>query len=321
MAERNRIQAYHPRGTAMIPNRCGTAPGIKARLGQATVYVMPGVPREMVDMFEHAVLPELQAVAADRPAILTCKINTMGLGESTLAERLGELCSRTRNPIVGTTVSDGIVAVRIRSEFSDLLVAQQQLAATIDQVCGCLGPYVFGRESQTIQESVIELLKERGRTIATAESCTGGLLGAMLTEVPGSSQVYRGGWVTYSNEMKARELDVPAALLEQHGAVSEPVAQAMACGALGRSGADLAVSITGIAGPDGGTADKPVGTVWIALAAKESGQVTCCAKRYLFGGDRAAIRDRTAKTAAQVIRFHLLNAVVDDMSWMHAVKV
>lgn len=321
MAERNRIQAMHPAGTEVIPNDCGTAPGIKAKLHGATIYVTPGVPREMYVMFDRSIVPELDQFGADRQAILTLKINTFGLGESMVADRLGELMDRTRNPVVGTTVSDGIVAVRIRSEFPTAVEAQQQLDDTIRLVEERLGAVVFGRESQTLQESVVSLLKAGSKTVAVAESCTGGLLGAMITEVPGSSSVFVGGWITYANEMKRSMLGVSPEVLNIHGAVSEQTARVMAQGAMANAGADFAIAITGIAGPDGGTADKPVGTVWIALAQRGGDPL---AQRFLFGNDRPTNRDRAAKTALQLLRLRLLgesDETLNSSVWAVAAKV
>ena len=322
MPDRNKVQALHPAGSQVIPNSCGTAPGIKATLGQATIYVTPGVPREMVAMFNQSILPDLQktSLAADRGAILTLKLNTFGSGESTVAERLGPLMARDRNPKVGTTVAAGVVSVRIRSEFPTPQQAQQQLDDTAAQVKKILGPIVYGQEEQTLQQGLIKLLLDHKRTVATAESCTGGLLGAMLTDVPGSSAAYRGGFVTYSNDLKTELLGVPADLINQHGAVSQQVALAMAQGALQRSGADLAVSITGIAGPDGGTPDKPVGTVWIGLASRAplhgaTSSATATAYHFLLIGQRDQVRDRAAKCALTLLRFIVTGTPIDQFPW------
>jgi len=312
MAERNKVQAYHPQGTTIIPNACGTAPGITTQLNKATIYVTPGVPREMVEMFHQSILPEIEKIAPTRRVILTSKINTFGIGESTVAQMLGNLCDRKRNPLVGTTVSDGLCSVRVRAEFDTSDEAEAQLRVTIEEVCRCLGPSVFGQDDQTLQEALIALLCEKEKTVATAESCTGGLIGKMLTDISGSSDAYAGGWVTYSNELKISQLDVDPNVIETHGAVSGQTAMAMAQGALEKSGADIAISITGIAGPGGGTADKPVGTVWIGLAEKGEQPE---AQHYLFGGGRDTVRDRAAKTALQLVRLRLLGSEPADMTW------
>jgi nicotinamide-nucleotide amidase len=263
-------------------------------------------------MFRLSIAPEIDRLApvAGRGVILTSKINTFGMGESSVAEKLGPLMDRRRNPVVGTTVSGGVVSVRIRSAIADLHEARASMDETIRLVEEALGPIVYGRDDSTLQESVVALLRNGNQTLATAESCTGGMLGSLLTEVAGASAAYRGGWVTYDNAMKASQLGVPGDMLEKHGAVSAEVALAMAMGALARGGADLALSITGIAGPEGGTREKPVGTVFIGLAAAARAE----AFRLALGGDREIIRDRAAKSALQLLRFHLLGVPLETLA-------
>ncbi|MBI1336186.1 MAG: competence/damage-inducible protein A [Phycisphaera sp.] len=309
MPERNRTQAMHPRGAEAIPNSNGTAPGIKAKLHDTTIYVTPGVPRELYVMFEKTIGPELDKLAGER-AILTTTLHTFGQGESDLAARLGHLMQRNRNPTVGTTVSNGYVSVRIRSDFPRKL-AENELNQAVHAVKSALGAICFGRDDQTLPGAVVGLLVEKKLTMATAESCTGGLLGAMVTDVPGSSVVYVGGWVTYSNQMKASQLGVPPEVIEAHGAVSVETARAMAVSARERSGADAAVSITGIAGPDGGTAEKPVGTVYVGLALRDRARVFLLR----LGGDRETIRDRAAKSALQLLRLLLMGEKTTGVTW------
>ncbi len=298
----NRVQAYHPVGSEMLPNDCGTAPGIVATLGRATIYVVPGVPSEMKRMWETSIEPQMRKLAATGRFLFTRKINTFGRGESAVAEQLGSLCDRDRNPMIGTTVADGIVSIRVRSEFDAAELAQLHLDQATEQIEQLLGDIVFGHDDQTIQQSLVELLMQQKRTLAVAESCTGGLIGQMLTEVPGASSVILGGWITYANEMKIQQLGVPAEAIAEYGAVSEEVVRAMVQGAQKRSGSDLAIAITGIAGPDGGTDDKPVGTVWVGLA-DGSDVIT---SHFIFNGNREVVRDRAAKTACQMLRLRLL---------------
>jgi nicotinamide-nucleotide amidase len=285
------------------------------------VFILPGVPSEMREMYRRHVAPAIEALLREREAkarsvILTRKVNTFGMGESALGQRLGSLMARDRNPKVGTTVSDGVVGVRIRSEFNDADLARHEMDATTEQVERTLGPIVFGRDDATLEAGVVGLLRERGLRLAVAESCTGGLLGGMLTDVPGSSEAFVGGWITYADELKTRELGVGAQLIASHGAVSEPVAIAMAQGAAVRSGANLALAITGIAGPGGGTPEKPVGTVWIALARRaQSGDVAAKAVRLLLGEGRRLVRDRAARCALQLLRFDLLGVPWEEMRW------
>ena len=300
MIERNKIQAMCPVGASMVPNPRGTAPGIHATIDGSAVWVMPGVPREMEGMFDESIRPTLDSEIAH--VILTRKINTFGMGESDLAHQLGGLADRARNPLVGTTVSEGVVSVRIRSEFPTRSEAQHQLDDTVQTIEGLLGDLVFGDEGTTLAEAVGRQLAEAGRAVATAESCTGGLVAKSLTDVAGSSAYFLGGWVTYADAAKIDQLNVPASLIEQHGAVSDAVARAMADGAIERSGADYAISLTGIAGPTGGTSDKPVGLVWIGLA--ERGAETTVS-RHVFPGDRRVIRQRASNTALNLLRIRM----------------
>ena len=318
MPQRNRIQAMHPQTSTMIENTCGTAPGIRATLGHCDIFVTPGVPREMFAMFERYIQPAIQSLAGQARTILTAKLNSFGSGESDIAERLGPLMARDRNPVVGTTVANGYVSVRIRSEHPRKEQAKAMLDETLRQVQDKVGPLAFGMDETTLQDAVIALLIEQGKTIATAESCTGGLIASMLTDVPGSSAAVLGGWVTYANEMKAKQLGVPMQLIEQHGAVSHQVVEAMARGALERSGADYALSTSGIAGPSGGTTDKPVGTVWIGLAYRDNQTNHCCARLADLPGSRDAVRDRSAKCALQLLRLQLIGEDHNQLKWASA---
>lgn len=317
MSVTNRVQAMLPAGSTGIRNNHGTAPGIRAALGRAEVFVMPGVPHEMHGMYDTAVLPAIRDRVGGGNVIRTAKINTFGLGESTVGQLIGDLMDRGRNPTVGTTVTGGVVSVRVRSEFPDMAETQQQLDATAAEVERRLGAVVFGRGEQTLAEVLLEEMRAAGLSIATAESCTGGLIGAMLTDVSGSSDVYVGGWVTYTNAMKVSQLGVPEEVIEAYGAVSGQTVCAMAATALQRSGADLALSVSGIAGPGGGTPDKPVGSVWLGIASRGSDatpHVQAIMAR--FPGDRASVRTRAAMCALQTARLHLRNLPLTDMTWV-----
>ena len=323
MPERNRAQAMCPAGGSMIDNSCGTAPGIRASLGKAAVYVMPGVPREMKVMYERSIEPEILGMGrGNRGVILTLKVNTFGWGESNVAERLGPgLMDRNRNPKVGTTVSDGIVAVRIRSEFPTPEQAQDELDATLEQVNERLGPIVFGIEEETLQGSVVRLLERRGKRLVVVESCTGGLLSKLLTDIPGCSTAFMGGWIVYSNVLKNAELDVPKRVLDEHGAVSEQTVRLLAGNALNSCAADVSLAVSGIAGPGGGTEDKPIGTVWLGMGLRDEADadhVETQAVLLRLSGGRDAIRDRAAKSALQMLRFHLLDQSPDLLQWGRA---
>jgi nicotinamide-nucleotide amidase len=307
MPEANRIQAMVPRGASMVFNTAGTAAGIDATYvsgDQKTVcrvFVMPGVPKEMQAMFTRDVLPHVKAQSGGA-VILSRTLHTFGLGESAVAERLGELMRRDRNPSVGTTVTGGVVSLRVNARFGSADEAARRLEETEAACRKALGSLVYGADDETLGRVVGAMLVETRRTVSTAESCTGGLVATMLTDVPGSSRYFRQGWVTYANEAKAELLGVPAPLLRQHGAVSEPVVAAMAEGARARARTDYALSVSGVAGPDGGTAAKPVGTVWLALASAEG----TAARVFNFPGDREWVRDRSAKMALTLLRYHLL---------------
>jgi len=309
MSPLNRVQAMIPRGATMIENTAGTAAGIDAsyRSGDqktvCRVFVMPGVPKEMKIMFQRNVLPHVQH-AGGGAVILARTLHTFGLGESAVAEKLGELMDRRRNPVVGTTVSGGIVSVRINARFLTLDEASRELAATETACRAALGDLVFGQDDDTLQGVLARDLMGHpgGVTVATAESCTGGLVAKILTDTPGSSRYFKYGWVTYANEAKTELLGVAPDVLRGHGAVSEPTVRAMAAAARERGRAHFALAVSGIAGPEGGTPDKPVGTVWIALA-HANGML---ARKFVLPGDREMVRDRSAKMALTMLRFHLL---------------
>ncbi|HEY0010013.1 MAG TPA: competence/damage-inducible protein A [Tepidisphaeraceae bacterium] len=325
MPERNRVQAMLPRGSQPISNPNGTAPGIRleiprervegggvrregneltphaSTLNPCQIFVMPGVPKEMKPMFINFVLPWVKERSGGA-VILQKTLHTFGIGESRVGEMLGGLMMRQRNPSVGTTVANGLVSCRVNARFPSLAEAEAAMKETVAACYAALGDSIFGEDGRSIPQVVAALLMEKKATVSTAESCTGGLIAKMLTDLPGSSAYFHRGWITYSNAAKADELGVKEETLKAHGAVSEATVLEMAAGARTRAGSDYALSISGIAGPDGGTADKPVGTVWIALAAPTS--VT--AQKYIIPGDREHVRDRAAKTALWMLRYALL---------------
>ncbi len=261
-------------------------------------------------MFARDVLPHVQA-AGGGAVILSRTLHTFGMGESNVADLLkahGNLMRRDRNPSVGTTVSEGVVSLRLNARFPSADQAGRELAATEAACRAALGELIYGQDEETLPAVVARMLFEdptaqkRAPAVATAESCTGGLLAKYLTDIPGSSRYFRQGYITYQNEAKTNLIGVPPPLLAEHGAVSEPVAEAMARGAQSHSGAAFVLAITGIAGPDGGTPTKPVGTVCIALATPQDVQV----RTFVFSGDREMVRDRSAKMALTLLRFQLL---------------
>jgi nicotinamide-nucleotide amidase len=314
MSPLNRVQAMIPRGAEMIENTAGSAAGIAATVEATRIFCMPGVPKEMKAMFTRDVLPHVRA-AGGGAVVLSRTLHTFGVGESNVAEMLkehGDLMRRNRNPLVGTTVSSGVVSLRLNARFGSFEQATTELAATEDACRAALGDLIYGQDDDTLPGVVAGMLfndataQQWAPAVATAESCTGGLLAKYLTDIPGSSRYFRQGYVTYLNKAKTDLLGVPPEMIAEHGAVSELVAVAMATGCQLQSGAAFAVAITGIAGPEGGTPTKPVGTVCIALATPQGVQV----RTFIFPGDREMVRDRSAKMALTLLRFYLLGTTI-----------
>ncbi len=303
MPEANLVQAMLPEGSDPIENTCGTAPGIRAAWKRAAVFVMPGVPREMQVMFDRDVLAVLSARAAGA-VILARTLWCYGAGESDIGEAIRDLMARGRNPTVGTTAQQTVIGVRIHAQAESRGTAQHMLDATAAEVRRRLGDLVFGEAADTLADAVARLLIGHGATVSTAESCTGGLIAKSLTDVPGSSAYFLDGVVTYSNPAKTRLLGVPAELIATHGAVSGPVAEWMAVQCRLRSGSTHALSVTGIAGPTGGSDAKPVGLVHIGLA----GPAGCEVTEHRLGTflTRDEVRDRACKVALNRLRLTLL---------------
>lgn len=328
----NRKQAGVPQGAELLWNSLGTAAGIRANFAHtAMLFVLPGVPAEMMAMFDQHVRPWVRSVVHRRGGrvMRTLSLHTFGLGESDIAARLGDLLLR-RNAAedlqVGTTASRGVVSIRAYAAGATDAEVDEKLATVEREARQALGDVIFGRDDDTLAGVVGRLLREHpGRPVLrVAESCTGGLLGKTITDIAGSSDYFDRGFITYSNESKTQVLGLPRELIGEHGAVSEPVVAAMANGALradplpdDRPG--IALSISGIAGPGGGTADKPVGTVCIGLASEPqvaqirpasrgdtAAGLELLARTFRFVGDRELIRDRSAMMALAILRYHLL---------------
>ena len=300
MPERNAIQACVPQGACAIKNPKGTAPGIRVEKDGKLLFALPGVPSEMRHMLENAVLPALRPMASGQTVVVR-RLRCYGAGESTIAEMVGDAMRRGQNPLVNCTVHAGVITLEIvatadRNEEAEKMAAQQE-----QHLRASLGRLVYGTGDQTLAEIVGERLAREGKSVAVAESCTGGLLAKLITDIPGSSRYFACGWVTYSNDAKKRELEVPAEMIDEYGAVSEPVARAMAQGARRRAGTDYAISITGIAGPGGGNEQKPVGLAYIAVAGGESVNTS----RFVFSSDRSSVRSRAAQMALNLLRLEL----------------
>jgi nicotinamide-nucleotide amidase len=259
-------------------------------------------------MFEAQVLPRLRPVAGR--CVRTRALHTIGLGESDLAMRLGSMMARDRVPLVGTTASGGVVSIRLRYEGP---LPPDDADALLDSdertIRAMVGANVFAKGDETLAHAVVRGLRASSKTLALVESCTGGGLASRVTDVPGASAVLLAGWIPYSNDAKQRDLGVAPSIFVPgaHGAVSHECARALALGGLTRSGATHCLAITGIAGPSGGHADKPVGTVFISLAkrADAGAPPLLDSRRFLFPGDRSSIRDWAARSTLAMLWMHL----------------
>ncbi len=301
MHDANRRQAMIPRGAAPVVNDLGTAPGIRARVNRAEIICMPGVPFEMRAMFEKSVRPAIDTGGA---VVMERILRTFGMSESEVGGRIGDLMRRDRNPTVGTSAADLIISIRIVAEAPSPADCTTMLDADAREIRERLGHVVYGEADETLASCVSAMLLVSGKTIATAESCTAGLIAKRLTDAAGSSTYMMQGFVTYSNESKTRLLGVPADLIAAKGAVSAEVAGAMADGCRRVSGTDYAVAVTGIAGPGGGSPAKPVGLVYVGLATPEETVV----KELRLGDNlrRDQVRDRSAKAAINLLRLRLM---------------
>ncbi len=300
MPEKNTCQALIPDGARPIENQFGTAPGISAKMGQKQLFALPGVPSEMKQMFENEVLPGLQQ-QGDGEFVVVRKLRCFGAGESSLVAKLGDLMDRKRNPLINSTVDSGGITLHVVACGPSKAKAEQMAKTDLDHLRSILGDLVFGLDEQTLPQAVGQLLISKGKTIAVAESCTGGLLAKLLTDIPGSSAYFTNGWITYSNKAKTEQLSISPEVIAQHGAVSEQVATAMALAVRQKSGADYAIAITGIAGPAGGTEQKPVGLVYISMCDCNDYQTT----RFLLTNSRTSIRQKAALNALNMLRVAL----------------
>ena len=304
MPAANRQQAMLPEGARKLRNNHGSAPGIWLEDGDGRwVAMLPGVPREMRGMAADTLVPLIrERLGGDRRVVRSRTLRTTGVGESFLADRI-------------ESIEGGVGEVDLsylpNAEGTDLRLtvrgarpddADRRLAASAERLRRVVGDAVYGEDGADLAAVVLDLCRERRLTIGVAESCTGGLLGTRLTAVAGSSDVVIGGVIAYSNALKTSLLGVAETLLAEHGAVSEPVVQSMASGCRRATGAAIGIAITGIAGPGGGTAEKPVGTVWIASDLDDVVEARCL--RLI--GDRAEVRQRAAQAALEMVRRRLV---------------
>lgn len=300
--ESNLRQAWVPEHGRALPNPNGTAPGLLFEHDGRTGIALPGPPGEFVPMMRDHVLPCLRERTGGRGAIRSRVLRVCGLGESAVEDRVKDLlCGE--NPTVAPYAKTGEVHLRVTARADDPAEADRLVEDRVAELCRRLGDLVYAYDDELLEAVVVRLLSERGLTVAAAESCTGGLLSARLTDVPGSSRVFPGSLVTYANAAKTDLAGVDAALIEKHGAVSAEVAAAMASGARQRFAADLGIGITGVAGPGGGTEARPVGLVYVALSAADGMAV----ERNQFLGERADVRRRSTQVALVMVRDRLLH--------------
>ncbi|HZK84221.1 MAG TPA: competence/damage-inducible protein A [Desulfosporosinus sp.] len=306
MPKNNEKQAYFPKGAKILPNPIGTAPGAIIEKNGKTVIILPGPPFEMTPMFDNFVWPELQKYIEPNVERMNERVlKVFGMGESAIEEVLADLMG-VSNLSMALLAKRAEMHIRLvaRSSKKISVEAEELLTQAEAEIRRRLGNKLFGRDQETMIGIVGQLLKNEQLTIATAESCTGGLLGAALTQEPGSSGVYLGGVVSYSDSLKQGLLGVSTENLRKYGAVSEEVAKEMAAGIRSRTGADLAISTTGIAGPDGGSDQKPVGLVYVGFATPDGVQAD---KIQLYGG-RESVRQLTVQAALNKVRVHMLTS-------------
>jgi len=303
----NRRQAMFPRGATLLDNPNGTAPGLWIEHGSSAIVLLPGPPREMKPMFE-AVLRDRLSPRSGSAGVFRRTLKITGRAESDVDAAAGPIYSRwtTQAIPISTTILAvlGQIELHLSAVANDRAAADAALDAAVGELQAALGPAVYSTDGRGLEAVVGEMLRDRELTVAVAESCTGGLLASRITDVPGSSDYFDRGVVCYSNAAKTDLLGVPAELIREHGAVSEPVARAMAEGIRSRSTAQVGIGVTGIAGPSGGTDQKPVGTVSIAVLTEEASTV----RTFNFLGGRDMVKFQASQTAMNLLRLMLMQA-------------
>ena len=299
MSESNAKQADFPEGAEILPNPIGTAPGFSVRVGRSTAFFMPGVPREMTRMFEEQVTPRIRKIAPNDTHQI--RLKTFGLPESVVGEKLAGIEAAHEGVVIGYRAHYPEIEVKILAKGASQPSARDACEKATSEVRSRLGDVIYGEGEDTFASVVGRALRNRGVSLAIAESCTGGLVGSMLTREPGASDFLLLDAVTYANSAKARVLGVDEDVLRAHGAVSAEVAAAMAEGARRASGADVALSLTGIAGPTGGSEAKPVGTVYLAVTGARGTEM----KHRVFSGERWQIQTIAAYAGLQLVRTYV----------------
>ena len=303
ITENNWKQAQVPEGSMVIDNYNGTAPGLILQKDGKTAILLPGPPNELKPMFERDIRPFLNRLEPE--GIYSKMVKICGFGESKVESMITDILESQTNPTIAPYAKTGEVHLRITAKAINEETADEMMEPMMEELYRRFGSQIFTtEEAVTLEETVVELLKEKGKTVTTAESCTGGLVAGRLLNVPGASSVYMEGYITYSNEAKEKLLGVSHSTLEQCGAVSKETACEMAEGAAKAAGADLAISVTGIAGPDGGTKEKPVGLVYVGCYADGEAR----AYEFHFTGNRAKNRESTVAKALTILREALINS-------------
>ena len=308
MPENNTQQAELPEGCTVFDNPVGTAPGCAFETGGVHVLMLPGPPHEMRTMLRRCAIPYLRALSSE--VIVSHDIMTFGMGESFVDQLLHEKMAGMRNPTLATYAKPFEVRLRATAKAASQAEAEAMLSPVLEEGCAMLGPAVYGVDVSGLPQICLRLLEERGLTLATAESCTGGRAAEKLTALPGASRVYRGGVVSYWTDVKREVLGVPAQLLDQYGPVSEPCARAMAQGVRRVTGADLGVSVTGVAGPDPDERGVPVGIVYIGLDTPDG---TFCRRISAGKRRRDLLQGLAANHAFDVVRRYLTNLPVEQV--------
>lgn len=299
MQPNNEKQAYQPEGAVVFTNHSGTAPGIAIEEGDKIVIMLPGPPRELNLMFESEVLPYLQKFSDH--IIVSRDLRLFGIGESQVETMLRDIMTGSSNPTLAPYAKEGEVMLRITASAPTEAEGYAMMQPMMEQIQPVIEPYLYGVDVPDLQTALVNYLLEHNITVATAESCTGGLISKSITDVAGCSSVYPGGVCSYSNEMKMKWLDVKKETLDAYGAVSEQTALEMAQGIRNATGADFGLSTTGIAGPGGGSEEKPVGLVYMAVAGENYQQVKKVIIRYGEQTSREMIRQRSAKHALHLL--------------------
>ncbi len=299
--DNNWKQALVPRGAKILANPNGTAPGFLLEKGNKAILLLPGPPAECKPMFENEAIPWLKQ---KQPGVFySVMVRMVGIGESAAAARIRDLIENSVNPTVAPYAKPGEVHIRVTAAAADEAEAKSLTEPVVNRLYEEFGSHIYTTdESETLEQNIIGMLRERGMTVATAESCTGGKIAARITDVPGASDVFREGYITYANDVKSRLLGVREESIRRCGVVSEQVAREMAEGVRRASGAEAGIGVTGIAGPGGGSEQKPVGLVYIGCSVG----TRTVAKRFCFSGNRALVRTNAAQQALVLLRQMLL---------------